>query len=504
MRGGNDTFAKSFCPILTNQLVRCVLNRKATVFRQTLFQATTPILYLILTDKSLPFAISDKMNLISNLLRRLQSSPGDSDKRHRVVIGAVILSTFFVGFGGGVIFPILPNLGIILGISPFLVGVILSANRFSRLFANAPAGALVDRFGTRTPFVAGMIIQGVATFGYVIAMVSAYPSLWFLPNIPEVWFLSSRIVWGIGSAAIFATAYTIASDVSDNGSRGASMGLIRGGVLFGFPTGVVLGGILSELWGTVAAFVVATVFAGFAIVISYATIPETHIDGDEHRSVSLTDVDSSMPAVTVGLVNFTVLFAYIGALFATLVLFLNHNDLGVFGFDAQASSGIFMAVTVVAAGTFMFLGGYISDQTGSRIPTLLTFLGASFVGFSILAVSESVATLAIACFFIGAGQGGTSGPLMALLADLTPDERMGRAIGTNNVFGDVGGGLGPIVSLPLIELVGFWPIYVACAVLPVLAGAILLVGIRHETGQFTPSVKTSEATATNPSAGYND
>ncbi|AXR76871.1 MFS transporter [Natrarchaeobaculum sulfurireducens] len=421
-----------------------------------------------------------------------------------MVIGAVILSTFFVGFGGGVIFPILPNLGVVLGISPVLVGLILSANRFSRLFANAPAGVLVDRLGTRTPFVAGMVIQGVATFGYVIAMVSAHPSLWFLPDVPEAWFLGSRIVWGIGSAAVFATAYTIAADVSDDDSRGASMGLIRGGVLFGFPSGVVIGGVLSELWGTVPAFAVATMFAGFASVIAFATIPETHVDGDEHRSVSLTDVDVSVPAVTVGLVNFTVLFAYIGALFATLVLFLDHNELGVFGFDAQASSGIFMAVTVVAAGVFMFLGGYVSDRTGSRMPTLLTFLGTSFVGFVMLALADSVGTLTAACLLIGAGQGGTSGPLMALLADLTPDERMGRAVGTNNVLGDVGGGLGPIVSLPLVELVGFLPIYVVCAVLPLVAGAILLVGVHHETGRFTPRVDPSQDPANEQSPGHAD
>ncbi|MDQ2049519.1 MFS transporter [Natronolimnohabitans sp. A-GB9] len=425
-------------------------------------------------------------------MRRWQGATSGADGNRTVVIAAVIVSTFFVGFGGGVIFPILPNLGVVLGISPFLVGLILSANRFSRLVANAPAGVLVDRVGTRKPFVVGMVVQGVATFGYVVAIVAARPELWFLPDVPEAWFLGSRVVWGVGSAAVFATAYTIASDVSDGSSRGASMGLIRGGVLFGFPSGVVIGGIISEFAGTVSAFVVATVFAALASVIAYATIPETHVDGDEHRSVSVLDVDTSVPALTVGLVNFAVLFAYIGALFATLVLFLEHNDLGVFGFDAQASSGIFMALTVVSAGIFMFLGGYVSDRTESRVPTLLVFLGTTFVGFVLFAMADSIATLAIACLLVGAGQGGTSGPLMALLADLTPDERVGRAVGTNNVLGDIGGGLGPIVSLPLVELVGFQPIYVACAVLPVVAGGILLAGIHRETGQFLPNVSVLE------------
>jgi len=396
-----------------------------------------------------------------------------------LVLASVIASTFFIGFGGGVIYPILPNLGSILGISPLVVAVILSANRFSRLVANAPAGGLVDRVGTRTPFVVGMAIQGVSTFGYVVAM---------LAPLPELWFMAARLLWGVGSALVFATAYTIAADVSDGGSRGANMGLIRGGVLFGFPTGVVLGGVLSEVAGTVAAFAVATVFAVLASAIAFVTIPETHVEGERNQSVTPWDVDTSLPALTVGTVNFAVMFVYIGALFATLVLFLDRNGFGVFGFGPQGSSGLFMGVTVVAAGLSMYAGGTISDRRQSRVPTLLVFLVATSAGFVLLALADSLATLALACVFIGTGQGGTSGPLMALLGDLVPDDRMGRAVGTNNVLGDVGGGFGPIVTLPLVEQVGFWPIYLACAAVPLLATVVLLGGVRRATGQFVPSV----------------
>nr|WP_254841311.1 MFS transporter [Natronomonas marina] len=405
-----------------------------------------------------------------------------ADDGDRTVVAAVIASTFFVGFGGGVVFPILPNLGAVLGISPFLVGLILSANRFTRLFANAPAGIVVDRAGTRTPFVVGLLIQGVATAGYIVAVDSATPAAWFL---------LARFAWGVGSALVFATAYTIAADVSDGGTRGTNMGLIRGGVIFGFPSGLVVGGVVSEFYGTVAAFVVATVFALFASLLAYFAVPETHLDGGPRRSVKPWDVDTSVPAVTVGLVNFTVLFAYIGVIFATLVLFLDVNDLSVFGLDAQGSSGAFMAVTVVSAAVFMFLSGYASDRQGSRMPALLAFLLITFVGLVLFAAADTVPTLAVACVLVGAGQGGTSGPLMALLADLTPDGRMGRAVGTTNVFGDIGGGLGPMISLPLVEIVGFWPVYAACAVLPLVAGGVLVVGVYRETGELLPGVDSS-------------
>ena len=402
----------------------------------------------------------------------------DGSSRTTVVV-AVILSTFFIGFGGGVIFPILPNLGAMLGISSLMVGIILSANRFSRLFANAPAGIVVDRYGTRKPFIVGMFIQGFATFGYVIAVLSPFP---------EAWFLGARIFWGIGSALVFATAYTIAADVSDGGSRGTNMGLIRGGILFGFPTGVVLGGIVSELFGTIVAFSIATVFAFFASAVAYALVPETHVTDTKRDSVKPWDINTSVPALTVGMVNFAVLFVYIGAFFATIVLFLDAESLGVFGFDALGSSGVFMAVTVIFAGIFMFLGGYVSDVRQSRVPTLLVFLLVLFLGFVLLGTASTIWQVTLSCVLIGAGQGGTSGPLMALLADMTPEEQMGRAVGTNNVLGDVGGGLGPVVSLPVIDVVGFWPVYLACAFLVVVAGAILLAGVYRQTGQLRPSV----------------
>lgn len=421
----------------------------------------------------------DSLRAIAGRLRTHAATDSAENAGTRVVIGAVVASTFFIGFGGGVIYPILPNLGTILGITPFVVGLILSANRFSRLVANAPAGVVVDRIGTRTPFIVGMLVQGIATLGYVMAMLSP---------LPEAWFLLARVLWGLGSALVFATAYTIAADISDGGSRGANMGLIRGGVLFGFPTGVVLGGVVSELWGTVPAFVLAAAFALFATVVSYVTVPETHIEGDHNRSVSPLDVNTSLPAITVGMVNFAVLFVYIGALFATLVVYLDRTAISMFGFGPQGSSGLFMGVTVIAAGLSMYLGGVISDRRGSRVPVLLLFLLVTAGGFVLLAYATSGVSLAIACVAIGIGQGGTSGPLMALLGDLIPDAQMGRAVGTNNVLGDVGGGLGPLVTLPLVDIIGFRILYGACAALPVIAAGILLLGVRSETGSLWPQV----------------
>jgi len=400
-------------------------------------------------------------------------------ERRRTVLLSVIVSTFFVGIGGGVVFPILPNLGAVLGISPFLVGLILSANRFTRIVANAPAGSLVDRIGTRTPFVAGLFIEGVATLGYVVALEAP---------LPEAWFLLARVCWGVGSAMVFATAYTIAADLSDGGSRGASMGVIRGGITFGFPAGLVLGGVLSDAYSVLVAFAVAAVFGMLAGVLAYATIPETHVE-ETRAAVKPWEIDTALPTLTTGLVNFGLFFAYLGALFSTLVLFVDARDIGVWGYGPQGMSGLLMAITVLAAAGFTLGGGALSDRVESRVPVLLGFLGVSFAGFLLLATAGNLEGLVAACVAIGIGQGGVNGPLIALLADLTPDERMGRAMATNNVFGDLGGGIGPMLSLPLIERIGFAPVYAACAIIPLLAGGLLVVGVYRQTGRVNPDTR---------------
>jgi MFS family permease len=397
----------------------------------------------------------------------------------RAVVLAVIVSTFFVGLGGGVVFPVLPNLGAVLGISPFLVGLILSANRFGRIVANAPAGSLVDRVGTRTPFVVGLFVEGVATCGYLFALGA---------GAPEVWFLLARVGWGVGSALVFATAYTIAADVSDAGSRGTSMGVVRAGITLGFPAGLVLGGIVSDVYSVPLAFGAAAVCALAASAVAYATIPETHVT-ETRTAVRPWEVDTDVTTLTVGLVNFGVFFAYLGALFATLVLFVDFLDIGIGGYGPQGTSGVLMAVTVLAAAVATLAGGKASDLRDGRVPVLIAFLVVSFAGFVLLAVSATLPVLVAACLLVGVGQGGTNGPLVALLADLTPNERTGRAMGTNNVLGDLGGGLGPMISLPLVELVGFGPVYAACAVVPLLAGVVLVAGVYVRTGRFDPSTQ---------------
>jgi DHA1 family multidrug resistance protein-like MFS transporter len=155
-----------------------------------------------------------------------------------------------------------------------------------------------------------------------------------------------------------------------------------------------------------------------------------------------------------------------------------------------------MAVTVLFGSVWMFGGGKASDVLERRMPILVVFLSVFLVGFLVLASVRGLLGVLAACILIGTGYGGTSGPMLALLADLTPNNRMGRAMGTMNVLGDLGGGLGPLVSLPLVQVIGFPALYAACAGVPLLAGGILLSGVYLQTGTVNPETGIESAVPT--------
>ena len=108
-------------------------------------------------------------------------------------------------------------------------------------------------------------------------------------------------------------------------------------------------------------------------------------------------------------------------------------------------------------------------------------------GLAILPWARSAELLIGACLMVGIGSGGTLGPLMALLADFTPSDRMGRASGSINVFSDIGGGLGPVIGLPLIDRIGFTVVYTGSAVVALFGAVCLLAGLYLQTGRLFPA-----------------
>jgi MFS family permease len=394
---------------------------------------------------------------------------GRDDPGVRYVVASLVGGVFFGGLGGGVAFPTLPTLGPLLGISPLVVGLILSINRFTRLVVNTPAGQVLDRIGTRRPMIVGFVLQGLVPFGYVVGLHADR-----LPVGSATVFLASRGLWGFGSAFVFVGAFSTITHVTTPENRGKWIGYMRGGQSLGFPTGLVVGGLLTDAYGYEVAFVVAGVAGLVAAVVALLVLPDVSPDVGASALRELPGIvraDSRIAAV--GTVNFVVRLLFAGVLLSTVVLYAREYDVTIGLLSSTGVSGVVMAVSVLGSSATTLLVGRYSDRLSNRALVTAPALAVLAAGFVLLVVRPTLAGVVVAVTLIGVGVGGSNPPLMAYLGDISPADDVGKLGGVYNVFGDLGSTIGPLVALPLVAHVGFAAEYLACALLALGVGVLV-------------------------------
>jgi MFS family permease len=405
---------------------------------------------------------------------------GREDPSVRYVVASLVAGVFFGGLGGGVAFPTLPTLGPLLGISPFVVGLILSVNRFTRLLMNTPAGQILDRVGTRRPMIVGFVVQGLVPFGYVLGLHADR-----LPVGSATVFLVSRGLWGVGSAFVFVGAFSTITHVTTSENRGKWIGYMRGGQSLGFPTGLVVGGLLTDAYGYDVAFTVAGVAALLAAVVAFLVLPDVSPDVGASPLRELPAIVRADPRIAaVGTVNFVVRFLFAGILLSTVVLYADEVDITIGLLSSTGVSGVVMAISVLGASVTTVLVGRYSDRVANRALVTIPALAVLAAGFVLLVAVPTLPGVVVAVALIGIGVGGSNPPLMAYLGDISPSDDVGKLGGVYNVFGDLGSTLGPLVALPLVARVGFVVEYLTCAVLALAVGVLVS---RTLLGDATPT-----------------
>lgn len=419
-----------------------------------------------------------------------------SDSEIRTIALAIIAGLVFGGVATGVAFPTLPLLDELLGISAVMLGLILSANRFSRLPLNAPAGNLIDNVGARRPMILGLFTQALAPFGYIVGL-NAPPAtidgVFVLGSVsaPGVIFLISRMLWGVGSAFVFLGAFATITYVTTDQNRGRWLGYMRGGQSVGFPSGLVIGGTLFDLVGAQAAFMVAGVLALSAGIIATVVLPRVKPETEERARLR------DMPAMIrreprifpIGIGNMTIRFIFGGVLLATVARYASTNNMELAMFGAAGISGVVLAVGVVTSGTTTVISGRLSDNVSNRIFVAIPPFISMTAGLLLLAFVPRLEVLFLATAMIGVGSGGIGPALLALVGDLSPGDEVGRMGSVYNIMGDVGSTAGPLLAVPMVDSwFGFQVSYVSYAIGVALTAIVVTVPLlRWNVARSDPS-----------------
>ena len=185
-----------------------------------------------------------------------------TSQRGFLLVSLIALMNAVVRTGGlFAIIPLLANER--LGLTVSAIGFALMLGGVCGLFAAYPVGWLTDRFGRKSVIVPSTLLTGISMLLFC-----------FAPSYS--WFTAASIVWGVASSVGGAAPAAYAADSAPKGMNAAAMSLYRMTGDAGYMLGPLLLGLIVDLYGSVAALVVAAallVITGFAFALF---APETY------------------------------------------------------------------------------------------------------------------------------------------------------------------------------------------------------------------------------------
>src|SRR3954469_3274144 len=351
-------------------------------------------------------------------------------------IRTVVVATFVVMLGYGILSPVLPLYARSFGVGYGSVGLLVSAFAFTRLVFDLVAGPLVTRFGERAVVTAGAAIVGISSAAAALA-----------PNFPLL--VTFRAAGGAGSSIFFAglMSYLLRTAPPDRLGRVMSVfyGAFNVGVILGNPVGGVVAhffGLSGPLWFYAAAcFLAAALYA--------RTVRDPERPAEDGPRARLRDLRWSRSFVAVIVANGTYLWFVAGGI-STLLSVFAHDHLGL----SSLQIGLSLAILSVAEFLVLFPAGSMTDRLGRKAVLLPSMLAmAAVVALTGLVSGTAGFIVALALLGVVSGFGGV--PQSVMLADIVPPRLQPAAIGVYRFVGDLGFVLGPLLAGTMASSFGF-------------------------------------------------
>lgn len=356
--------------------------------------------------------------------------PGMSDEPTIRSLGLTVYGpSFLFAIGQGAVIPIVALAARDLGASVAVASLTVALRGIGTLLFDLPAGALVSRLGERRAMVVGTAILLASLVGCIVAT--------------EVWvFALSMLLMGCGWSMWLLARLTYVSEVMPLRLRGRALSTLGGVQRMGNFVGPFLGALAITATGLDGAYGVhvALAVAGCALLLA---VPDPHADrtvdvghGPVRFRAIARDHAPVFRTAGAGAIAISVMRA---SRQAVLPLWASHV-----GLDAAAVGVIFG----IAAGLDMLLfypAGSISDRFGRKF-VAIPCLGFLALGFLLLPLTSSFATIVPIALLLGFGNGLGSGIIMTLGADFAPARGRAEFLGVWRLVSDIGTAGGPLLA----------------------------------------------------------
>jgi MFS family permease len=357
------------------------------------------------------------------------------------MIFALTPGVMLAGISAGIAFPILPAVGLKVGLPVAFIGLVLAANRIVRVIVGPAVGNLIDRFGGRRAMLVGLGMQVLGMGLFILGVTTPFPGTFLLLG---------RIVHGLGSAGTFVAAGALALHGGGTEHAGRIGGAVRAAVQLGVPIGLVCGGFLSDYLSDAKTFGIGALGLFVSGSCAYALVPDLRVRAAKRASiiVALREMaDSRMAAI--GTLGFASAFCGSGMVLTTTSILVHTYGLSAFGLPERATASVLMGWLVVSEALVTPGLGRLGDRRNLHAHIAVAGLLLTIPALCILAFATRVPTVALGMMVLGFGVAGLGPSLFALLGRFVAPERRGLGVGALQVATDLGGAVGPMVGTSL-------------------------------------------------------
>ncbi len=351
--------------------------------------------------------------------------------------------------------PVLPLFAHALNASPAEIGWIVMASTLPGVLISYPAGALSDTVGKQRLLLASLVVFATAPFLYLLI-----DTAWQLMAVRFYHGFATAIFGTVASAAI-AERYTT--------DRAAKLSTYSSITIVGRSIAPFLGGFLISLASFDAVYIACAISGVLALgagLLLRNDAPAPAIKKEQPPFwASLITVLRDRGIMLVSGVE-AAQYLVFGAIEAFLALYA--SSLGIPAWQIGAILGA-QLVSIVFAKPLM---GRVSDRVGRRqviIPGLL--VGA--VSIVLLPYASSFIGLSVLSLAFGIGFATVTSSTVALVADLTQDDRYGSSMGVLRTVMDVGQSIGPVLTGWMVGMAGYGSAFTLLAGILILAALLL-------------------------------
>ena len=340
----------------------------------------------------------------------------------------VALATAFSLLGDQTLYAVLPTYYTDLGLMPYQVGLILSVNRWIRLFTNHLAERLCRRYSLTLLLSLSLILGAALTVVY--GSVSLFSVLF-----------AARLLWGLCWSFIRQVGLLTVADSAPEGRIGRMMGFYNGTSRLGSLAGNLGGAVGHDLIGFTLTLLIFGVLSLLAVplgILSRWKLP--HVDRTLLRADGLSWRDSGL--LTCG---FVVGCVGAGLMMSTLGLVLRETvgdslTVGGMAVGVATLNGMLLAGRWVTDGLGAPFLGALGDRIGRRQGALLFFGVGTLAMLTAAWVSGTVPLVLSVLLFFACGVGAT----VVMVSEASM--RGPRTLASYVTAADMGSAVGPILG----------------------------------------------------------